>query len=75
MPSSIRCWREIYAELATGAGLRAPRSIRAIEETISAIAALVNESYVRHVNLSEVGPKSIRIADLQIRILALQPPA
>jgi len=44
-----------------------------IEETVGAIAALVDEGYVRHVGLSEVGPETIRraaavhpIADLQI---------
>jgi aryl-alcohol dehydrogenase-like predicted oxidoreductase len=44
-----------------------------IEETIGAITNLIKEGYVRHIGLSEVGPKTIRraqavhpIADLQI---------
>jgi aryl-alcohol dehydrogenase-like predicted oxidoreductase len=44
-----------------------------IEDTIGAIADLVNAGYVRHIGLSEVGPETIRraqavhpIADLQI---------
>lgn len=44
-----------------------------IEETVGAIAELVEQGYVRHVGLSEVGPATIRraaavapIADLQI---------
>ena len=44
-----------------------------IEETIGAIAELVQQGYVRHIGLSEVGPETIRraakvhpIADLQI---------
>jgi aryl-alcohol dehydrogenase-like predicted oxidoreductase len=45
----------------------------AIEETVGAIAELIEAGYVRHVGLSEVGPETIRrahavhpIADLQI---------
>jgi aryl-alcohol dehydrogenase-like predicted oxidoreductase len=44
-----------------------------IEETVGAIAELVQEGYVRHIGLSEVGPETIRraasvhpIVDLQI---------
>ncbi|MFF1308614.1 aldo/keto reductase [Streptomyces sp. NPDC058307] len=44
-----------------------------IEETVGAIAELVEKGYVRHIGLSEVGPETIRraaatapIADLQI---------
>jgi aryl-alcohol dehydrogenase-like predicted oxidoreductase len=44
-----------------------------IEDTVGAIAALIQAGYVRHVGLSEVGPETIRrpaavhpIADLQI---------
>jgi aryl-alcohol dehydrogenase-like predicted oxidoreductase len=44
-----------------------------IEETVGAIAELVEQGYVRHIGLSEVGPETIRraaatapIADLQI---------
>jgi aryl-alcohol dehydrogenase-like predicted oxidoreductase len=44
-----------------------------IEETVGAIAELIQQGYVRHIGLSEVGPQTIRraaavhpIADLQI---------
>jgi aryl-alcohol dehydrogenase-like predicted oxidoreductase len=44
-----------------------------IEETVGAIKVLIDEGYVRHIGLSEVGPETIRraaavhpIADLQI---------
>jgi pyridoxine 4-dehydrogenase len=49
-----------------------------IEETVGAIARLVEEGYVRHVGLSEVGPETVRracsvhpVADLQIELSLL----
>ena len=50
-----------------------------IEDTVGAIAELVEEGYVRHVGLSEVGPETIRraaavhpIVDLQIEYSLMQ---
>jgi aryl-alcohol dehydrogenase-like predicted oxidoreductase len=43
-----------------------------IEDTIDAIADMVRTGYVRHIGLSEVGPKTIRRAHVMHPIAALQ---